>query len=192
MYFELHACERSTSPHPQSKISVHAAATAPTPHLLGTPGRGWQGAPCRACSWEETLASLSVLHICCWATLSRQLSLRVIQKTAPSHPYLFTFPDSQAKSHHQLEKAVPQREACCSRRLTSPQHWWRVKSAVGNHKARLAAQVSNLWAAVNRHTRRTHKERDLRLVHLVFSDRHRRHVKGLAHSDKKLLQLYKV
>lgn len=188
MYFEHHACERSTSPHPQSKISVQAAATALTPRLLGTLGRGWQGALCRACSWEETVASLPVLHICCWATLS----LRVIEKMAPSHPYWFTFPDSQAKSHHQLEKAVPQRETCCSRRLTSPQHWWRVKSTVENHKARAAAQVSNLWAAVNRHTCRTHKEWDLRLVHLVFTDRYRRHMKGLAHSDKKLSQLYKI
>lgn len=118
------------------------------------------------------------------------------EETSPSDPYLFTFPDTQAKSHHHKMQSHSGR---CTAQGGSRawswllQHWWRVKSTITNHKARLSAHVSNLWATANRHMCRIQNgilncyKSGHRQKTLVFTDRHRRHMKGLEHSDSKTI-----
>lgn len=161
-----------TSPHPQSKNSVQpAATTALIPRSLGESREGTAGCSAR---------SLQLGRDCGFPSCSAPPLLGSTEHTAePGDDPTKWAPAIPACSHSPIAKQNPttgyktqSHSGRCTVQVGSQvqsrlsQHRWRVKSTVGDQKARLSAQVSNLWAAVNRHTCRTHNEWDLRLLQM--------------------------
>lgn len=106
-------------------------------------------------------SSTAVLHLPCWAALSTQLSLRMVQRNGLQWCLLVHIPWQQSKISPLLVKcsstAGTVQEGLWVQSLL-PQQWWRVKHTVQGHKASLWAQIPNLWADANRHTCKRLKE----------------------------------